>query len=341
MKIGKHHFPQLLSQVPLILAPMAGVTDLPFRKLCMKYGATAAISEMISAKPELWQTQKSLQRQHHCKEAGIRWVQIAGADADIIALAAKYNADSGADIIDINMGCPAKKVCNKAAGSALLAKPKLVAEILTQAVNAVDIPVTLKIRTGSDSNNRNATEIAHIAEDCGIQALTIHGRTRACKFAGPVEYDSIKKVKQQVQIPVIANGDIDSAEKARLVIEHTQADALMIGRGAQGKPWIFNEILHFLAHSQLSSDFVPLELTNKAIGEILQSHVIALHRFYGEKMGLRIARKHVGWYLKNLTVEKEFRKHFNKIENAALQLVTLKQRFNFPTDDYRLMIKAS
>lgn len=320
---------------------MAGVTDLPFRKLCMKYGATAAISEMISAKPELWQTQKSLQRQHHCKEAGIRWIQIAGADAAVIAKAAKYNADQGADIIDINMGCPAKKVCNKAAGSALLANPKLVAEILTQTVKAIDIPVTLKIRTGSNTNNRNATEIAHIAEDCGIQALTIHGRTRECKFDGLVEYESIREVKQQIQIPVIANGDIDSAEKAKQVLEQTQADALMIGRAAQGKPWIFHEIEHFLAHHQLSTDFVPLKLADQVIGDILQSHVAELHHFYGEKMGLRIARKHVGWYLKNLPFEREFRKQFNRIENAASQLVSLKQKFNYLANDYRLMIKAS
>ncbi len=342
LNIGKHCFRKKnQSRVPLILAPMAGITDLPFRKLCIKYGASAAISEMISAKPELWQTQKSLQRQHHCKQAGIRWVQIAGADARMMALAAKYNADLGADIIDINMGCPAKKVCNKAAGSALLSQPERVADILTQVVKAVDIPVTLKIRTGSDPQNRNAPEIARIAQACGIRALTIHGRTRECKFAGAVEYDSIRAVKQQIQIPVIANGDIDSAQKARQVLEQTQADALMIGRSARGKPWIFAEIQHFLAHNQLSAEFVPLKLTARAMGEIMQTHVAALHRFYGDKVGLRIARKHVGWYLKNLPNENNFRRQFNKIKRAAQQRVLIKQKFDYLDDDFPLMIKAS
>ncbi len=328
LKIGTHHFTNTSTETPLILAPMAGVTDLPFRRLCIKYGASAAVSEMIAAKPALWKTQKSLKRQHHHHEAGVRWVQIAGADAALMAQAAKYNANLGADIIDINMGCPAKKVCRKAAGSALLQHPRLVGEILTAVVRAVDKPVTLKIRTGSDKENRNALEIAKIAEDCGIQALTIHGRTRACKFVGAVEYDTIHEVKKQVKIPVIANGDIDSPEKARLVLLQTGADALMIGRAAQGKPWIFQEIRHYLAHAQILENYRPLRLSEKDIGQILLHHVSALHEFYGEHMGLRIARKHVGWYLNDLPFGDIFKKQFNKIENAALQLLTLNDKFN-------------
>ncbi len=318
MQIGPH-----LLDNPVILAPMAGVTDLPFRKLCMKFGAAIAISEMLTADPSLWNTNKSLKRMDHTDELGVRWVQIAGSDPQMLAQAAQFNEKRGAQIIDINMGCPAKKVCLKAAGSALLSDPQKVQAILEKVSEAVKIPVTLKIRTGPDLTNRNAEQIAQIAQDAGIKALSIHGRTRACRFEGTAEYDTIAKVKKLVQIPVIANGDITSPEQAKKILDFTAADAIMIGRAAQGRPWIFREINHYLQ----TGEILPLPELSQ-IGQILLEHVKALHQFYGELSGLRIARKHVGWYLKNHPQGAEIRTSFNKINCPVNQLDFLYQNFN-------------
>ena len=310
MNIGPY---QLAS--PVILAPMAGITDQPFRQLCRQLGAGLAVSEMVSSNPDLRNSRKTQLRLNHKDESAPISVQIAGTEAQQMADAARYNMDRGAQIIDLNMGCPAKKVCNVAAGSALLKDEKKVADILQAVVNAVDIPVTLKIRTGWDKENKNAVDIAKIAENSGIQALTIHGRTRECKFNGEVEYDTIAEVKASIQIPVIANGDIDSPEKAKQVLDYTNADAIMIGRAAQGRPWIFREINYFLETGQT---LAPPELDE--ISELLQNHLINLHLFYGEYMGVRIARKHINWYCKQQQGAEEFRKRINTIENPAQQL---------------------
>ncbi|MET0010120.1 MAG: tRNA dihydrouridine synthase DusB, partial [Candidatus Thiodiazotropha sp. 6PLUC4] len=277
----------------LFLAPMAGVTDRPFRQLCRSLGAGVAVSEMISADASLWGTKKSVRRLDHEGEDAPISVQILGSDPEMMARAACANVEMGAQIIDINMGCPAKKVCKRAAGSALLEDEPLVAEILKATVDAVDVPVTLKIRTGSDPQNRNGLRIAEIAEDAGIQALSIHGRTRACKFSGHAEYETIRQIKQMITIPVIANGDIDSPHKAAEVFERTGADALMIGRAAQGRPWIFNEIDNYLKTGRL----LP-EPELEWVAGILTKHVQQLHLFYGEYLGVRIARKHIAWYSK-------------------------------------------
>jgi len=277
----------------LILAPMAGVTDQPFRQLCRQLGAGLTVSEMTSANPKLWHTRKSQLRRQHSGEPAPISVQIAGGDAEMMATAAQQNYAEGAQIIDINMGCPAKKVCKKAAGSALLADETLVKDILETTVKAVPIPVTLKIRTGTNPSQRNALRIAQIAEDCGIQALAIHGRTRACGYTGAVEYSTIAQIKKAVSIPIIANGDIDCAAKAQYVLEETGADGLMIGRAAQGRPWVFREIDHFLNTGEHLPEPAPTE-----VRDILMSHLETLHHFYGELQGLRIARKHIGWYLK-------------------------------------------
>ncbi len=302
---------------------MAGVTDRPFRELCLRYGAGMAVSEMMSSNPKLWKTSKSKQRMVHQGESGIRSVQIAGADPQLMADAAQFSVENGAQIIDINMGCPAKKVNKKLAGSALLRHPDIIQDILKAVVNAVDVPVTLKTRTGWDPDNKNCVQIAKLAEDCGIQALALHGRTKVCMYKGQAEYDSIKAVKQAISIPVIANGDIDSPEKAKYVLEYTGADALMIGRPAQGRPWIFQEILHFLE----SGTTIP-ELPNSEVKGILLGHVNALHTFYGEYLGPRIARKHVGWYLKEHEQAGEFRRTFNAIDVAQLQLEALEGYFD-------------
>ncbi len=299
---------------------MAGVTDLPFRKLCIANGAAAAVSEMLASNPLLWHTKKSQKRMDHSNEAGLRWVQIAGSEPEQMAQAAQYNAKMGAHIIDINMGCPAKKVCKKAAGSALLSDPKKVRKILQRVVDAVNIPVTLKIRTGSEPNSRNALEIAQIAEETGIQALTIHGRTRACKFSGEAEFQTIAEVKKAINIPVIANGDINSVLKAKTILDFTAADGIMIGRAAQGQPWLFNQIRHYLATGKCYPQPGMAEIT-----QILLDHVIALHQFYGIHMGVKIARKHVGWYLENLQAGKAFRKDFNQIDGAVMQLNWIQQ----------------
>lgn len=317
LKIGPY---QLKNQ--LIVAPMAGVTDRPFRELCLRYGAGMAVSEMMSSNPDLWKTSKSQNRMVHEGESGVRSVQIAGADPTLMAEAAQFSVENGAKIIDINMGCPAKKVNKRLAGSALLQHPELIEDILRTVVDAVDVPVTLKTRTGWDLDNRNCVNIAQLAEQCGIQALALHGRTKACMYKGEAEYDYIKAAKKAVSIPVIANGDIDSPEKARFVLDYTGADALMIGRPAQGRPWIFQEIHHYLT----TGEHLPAPSMDE-VGGIMQDHVQELHRFYGEYLGLRIARKHVSWYLKEHAPAGDFRRTFNAIEDAQQQLDALQGYF--------------
>ena len=307
----------------VILAPMAGVTDQPFRRLCKRMGAGLVVSEMVTSDTRLWKSRKSSFRLNHQGETEPRSVQIAGGDSAMMADAAQMNVERGAQIIDINMGCPAKKVCNKAAGSALMKDEKLVTEILNAVVQAVDVPVTLKIRTGWDTSNRNGVNIAKIAEDSGIQALSVHGRTRSCGYKGEAEYNTIATINNSVSIPVFANGDITSPQKAKFVLDHTGCSAVMIGRGAQGQPWLFREIDHYLR----TGDILPSPETNE-IREILLGHVQELHNFYGEYLGLRIARKHVGWYLQNQPEGSSFRKHFNLIETAADQTAAIKQYFD-------------
>ncbi|MAD10596.1 MAG: tRNA dihydrouridine synthase DusB [Alteromonas sp.] len=307
----------------LMLAPMAGVTDRPFRQLCRRLGAGLVVSEMLSSNPRVWNTAKSMQRMDHSGESGIRSVQIAGADPDLMAEAAKFNVANGAQIIDINMGCPAKKVNKKLAGSALLQYPDLVESIVRSVVDAVSVPVTLKIRTGWDTDNRNGVEIARIAQENGIQSLAVHGRTRACMYKGFAEYDTIRNIKQAVSIPVVANGDITSPEKAREVLEYTEADALMIGRGAQGNPWIFREVSHFL---NTGERLAPPSLMEQH--SVLKEHVTAVHAFYGAQNGVRIARKHVGWYLMEHDKDRQFRKVFNALESAEEQLQAIDHYFN-------------
>jgi tRNA-dihydrouridine synthase B len=310
MRIGSHSI-----DPPVILAPMAGVTDKPFRQLCKQLGAGLAVSEMTTADPRLWNTTKSLRRMDHAGEPDPVSVQIAGYDPAMLAQAARYNADSGAQIIDINMGCPAKKVCNVWSGSALLQDEALVARICRAVVDAVDVPVTLKIRTGWDREHKNALNIARIAEDSGIAALAVHGRTRADRYEGVAEYDTIAAVKASVGIPVMANGDIDSPVKARFVLDSTQCDAVMIGRPAQGRPWIFREIAHHLSTGELLREPDVIE-----VRAILLGHLHALYAFYGETMGVRIARKHLGWYAKDRTENAAFRSVVNRAETAAEQL---------------------
>ncbi len=317
MQIGSYSLPN-----NLVVAPMAGVTDRPFRKLCRHLGAGLAVSEMVASNPALRGTLKTRRRMDHIGEVVPVSVQIAGADAQQLAEAARFNVDRGAQIIDINMGCPAKKVCNVAAGSALLKDEGLVARIVGAVVAAVNVPVTLKIRTGWDRNSRNAVRIAVIAEAAGIQALSVHGRTRADAFQGTAEYDTIAAVKAKVKIPVIANGDINGPEKAREVLRHTGADALMIGRAAQGNPWIFREIDYFLVNAKLA-DAPGID----EIRTVLLGHVQELHRFYGELQGLRVARKHVSWYTAGFARGTEFRQRFNRLESAQAQIDALESYF--------------
>ncbi|MCW8857629.1 MAG: tRNA dihydrouridine synthase DusB [Kangiella sp.] len=317
MRIGPYQLDN-----PLILAPMAGVTDRPFRQLCKELGAGLTVSEMIAANPQLRNTRKSIQRSNHQGEPGIRSVQIAGAEPDMLAQAAQYNVQNGAEIIDINMGCPAKKVCKKAAGSALLQDPQLVEDILNAVVAAVEVPVTLKIRTGWNHDNRNGVQIAQIAEQAGIQALVVHGRTRADKYLGNAEYDTIAAIKQSVSIPVVANGDITSPEKAKFVLDYTGVDGLMIGRGAQGNPWIFREVWHYLQTGEKLAAPGWQE-----VRQVLLGHITALHEFYGAVMGPRIARKHVSWYLQEQADANEFRRTFNAIDDGAEQLGVLDRYF--------------
>jgi putative TIM-barrel protein, nifR3 family len=318
MQIGPYSLP-----APVIVAPMAGVSDQPFRQLCLRMGAGMAVSEMMSANPDTWDTDKSLKRMYLADEPGIRAVQIVGAEPDWMAEAARHSVTAGAQIVDINMGCPAKKINRRLAGSALLQDPALVREILQTVVAAVDVPVTLKIRTGWDTEHRNGIEIAEIAEACGIQALTVHGRTRACLFNGQAEYETIKAIKQHISIPVVANGDIDTPQKAQAVLEYTGADAIMIGRAAQGQPWLFNRIRHFLTHgSDLASP------TWDEVRSIVLEHVAALHQFYGEYKGVRFARKHVAWYLERYESAKNFRRGFNALTSAEEQLGALELFFS-------------
>lgn len=318
MQIGPHTL-----ETPLIVAPMAGVTDRPFRELCLRLGAGMAVSEMLLANPDVWDTQKTRMRMDHSAEGGLRSVQIAGADPEMMAFAARYNVEQGAQIVDINMGCPAKKVNKKLAGSALLRQPDLVRTICRAVVDAVEVPVTLKIRTGWDPDNRNGEEIARIAEDCGIAALAVHGRTRTDLYRGEAEYDTIRAIKQAVSIPVVANGDIDSPEKARYVLDYTGVDAVMIGRAAQGRPWIFREIRHFL---ETGTKLPPPE--REEVRTLMNEHVTNLHQFYGVYLGARIARKHVGWYLDEEETGREFRKHFNALDCADAQLEALEAYFD-------------
>jgi tRNA-dihydrouridine synthase B len=307
----------------LAVAPMAGVTDRPFRQLCKRLGAGYAVSEMVASNPMLRDTGKSQRRTDHAGEVAPIAVQIAGADPLMMAEAARYNVGRGAQIIDINMGCPAKKVCNVAAGSALLRDEALVAAIVTAVVRAVEVPVTLKIRTGWDTGSRNAVRIARIAEDAGIRALAVHGRTRACAYVGPVEYDTIRAVKAAVAIPVIANGDIDTPERAKQVLDYTGADALMIGRAAQGRPWIFREIGHYLEHGA----HLPAPTVAEA-RTLIALHLADHYAFYGEAAGVRIARKHLGWYTQQLAGGEAFRREVNAAESVRAQLDALRRLFD-------------
>jgi tRNA-dihydrouridine synthase B len=306
----------------LIVAPMAGVTDRPFRQLCKTMGAGMAVSEMVASNSLLWGSEKTRRRANHDGEVDPISVQIAGADPKMLSEAAQYNVDQGAQIIDINMGCPAKKVCNVMAGSALLRDERLVGDILETVVEAVNAPVTLKIRTGWDCANRNALRIARIAENAGVQALTIHGRTRACGFSGEAEYDTIAAVKAEVEIPVIANGDIDTPERAREVLGYTKADAVMIGRAAQGRPWMFREIEHFL---ETGEHLPPPEVSE--IRRVLVAHLHDLYEFYGEYTGVRVARKHISWYTKGLAGSAAFRHAMNRLESSAEQLAAVEAFF--------------
>ena len=302
---------------------MAGVTDRPFRQLCKKLGAGMAVSEMVTSNSLLYGSAKTLRRANHEGEVNPISVQIAGADPKMMAEAAKYNVDNGAQIIDINMGCPAKKICNVMAGSALLRDESLVAQILRAVVYAVDVPITLKIRTGWDKQNRNAVAIARMAEDIGVQALAMHGRTRACAYTGDAEYETIAAVKQAINIPLIANGDITTPEKARFVLQQTGADAVMIGRAAQGRPWIFREIEHYL---KTGTHLPPPKVSE--IHRVMLEHLHDLYRFYGDLTGMRMARKHISWYTKGLVGSANFRHNMNQLQTIELQLAAINEFFS-------------
>ena len=313
MQIGAH-----MLRNNLFVAPMAGVTDRPFRQLCKRFGAGLAISEMVSSNSLLWGSEKTLRRANHEGEVSPISVQIAGADPQMMADAARYNVDQGAQIIDINMGCPAKKVCNVMAGSALMKDEPLVARILDAVVCAVDVPVTLKFRTGWDKENKNALSVAKIAEESGIQLISIHGRTRACGYSGHAEYDTIRAVKQVTRLPVIANGDITTPEEARQVLEYTGADGVMIGRAAQGRPWIFREIEHYLQ----TGDTLPPPLVSE-IRTVLIEHLHDLYAFYGSDTGVKVARKHISWYTKGLHGSAAFRRAMNQLANCDEQFAAV------------------
>ncbi len=309
MRIGSH---ELKSRV--FAAPMAGVTDRPFRRLCRQLGAGYAVAEMAASNPRLWASEKTMRRLNHDGERAPVAVQLAGADPQMLAEAARYNVDRGAQIIDINMGCPARKVCSVAAGSALLKDESLVARILAAVVSAVDVPVTLKFRTGWSPENRNAIAVARLAQDVGIRMLTLHGRTRACGFGGTAEYETIAAVKRAVSIPVIANGDIDTPQKARDVLTATGADAVMIGRAAQGRPWIFREIEHFL---RTGEDLPPPTVAE--VRPLLREHLDEHDRFYGVALGVRTARKHIIWYTRRLVGGEAFCERMNQLDEPAAQ----------------------
>lgn len=322
LTIGPYTLPN-----PVVLAPMAGVTDRPFRQLCRQLGAGLVVGEMVSANPDTRNTRKSTLRLDHTGEPEPIAVQIVGGDPETMALAAKFNVENGAQIIDINMGCPAKKVCNKAAGSALLKDEALVKDILQAVIESVSVPVTLKIRTGWDAQQRNGVRIAQIAEQAGIVSLAVHGRTRDCGYKDTVEYETIRDIKQSIGIPVFANGDITDAKKAVDVMRFTGADGVLIGRAAQGKPWIFREVAHYLATGELLAAPQIDEVEH-----ILLSHLQALHEFYGDVMGVRIARKHVGWYLEKQQDDSGFKRLFNQLTDTQAQHNTIQQWFK----EYRL-----
>lgn len=307
---------------PVVLAPMAGVTDQPFRLLCKRLGAGLVVAEMLTSDTRLWNTRKSQLRLIHQDEPEPRSVQIAGTEPLQMAQAARLCVERGAQIIDINMGCPAKKVCKKAAGSALLKDEVLVRSILDAVIAAVDVPVTLKIRTGWSVDQRNGLTIAQIAEQCGIQALTVHGRTRACAYKGQVEYDTIARIKDAVSIPIIANGDITSPQQAHHVLQYTNADGIMIGRAAQGNPWLFREIQHYLE----TGETLPAP-SYKEVKAVIIEHLHRLHEFYGDHMGVRIARKHLGWYVQHLPMGAQFKSRFNQLEIASEQLASAQEYF--------------
>ena len=317
MQIGNH-----ILKNNLVVAPMAGVTDRPFRQLCKKLGAGLAVSEMVTSNSLLYGSENTRRRANHEGEVDPISVQIAGADPKMMAEAARYNVDNGAQIIDINMGCPAKKICNVMAGSALLKDEPLVSQILKAVVGAVNVPVTLKIRTGWDKQNRNAIAIAKMAEDIGVKALAMHGRTRACLYMGDAEYDTIAAVKQAVNIPLIANGDITTPEKAKYVLDYTGADAVMIGRAAQGRPWIFREIEHYL---KTGTHLLPP--TVEEIHTVMLEHINDLYGFYGELAGMRVARKHISWYTKGLAGSANFRHNMNTLQTIELQQQAINEFF--------------
>lgn len=317
MKIGAHALPSAV-----FVAPMAGITDRPFRRLARRYGAGLAVSEMVSARPELRATRKSLLRLDHAGEPGPVSVQIAGAEPAMLADAARYNVERGAELIDINMGCPAKKVCNVAAGSALLSDETLVARIVEAVVAAVPVPVTVKIRTGPNPAQRNAVRIARLVEAAGAQLLAIHGRTRACMFEGQAEYDTIAEVKSRIRIPVIANGDINTPEDAKRVLALTGADGIMIGRAAQGRPWLFRQVTQFLATGELLPAPQPRE-----IGAVLVEHLDGLYDLYGDEQGTRVARKHIGWTVSELPGGEGLRAAVNGMTAAHAQRTAVNDYF--------------
>jgi tRNA-dihydrouridine synthase B len=322
-KVGPVRIGPYVLSSNVILAPMAGVTDRPFRLLCRRFGAGLAASEMLTADVRLWDTKKSRLRRDHAGEPSPRVVQIAGFDPQMMADAARRNIDAGAEIIDINMGCPAKKVCNRLAGSALMQDEALVARILYTVARAVSAPVMLKTRTGWDRSNKNGTLIAAIAEDCGIQALAIHGRTRADMYQGNAEHETVAAIKARIKIPVFANGDIDSPERAREVLALTQCDGVMIGRAAQGRPWIFDEVNFFLQGGELRR-----ELALENVRDIMRAHLEDLYALYGDETGVRVARKHLSWYFRQHPGQEALRNRLVTIETPALQLSTLLEHFD-------------
>ncbi|MBI5909013.1 MAG: tRNA dihydrouridine synthase DusB [Betaproteobacteria bacterium] len=318
MRIGPH-----VLRNNLFVAPMAGVTDRPFRQLCKRFGAGMAVSEMVASNSLLWGSAKTRRRANHAGEPAPISVQIAGADPRMMAEAARYNVGEGAQIIDINMGCPAKKVCNVMAGSALLKDELLVGRILQAVVKAVDVPVTLKFRTGWDQHNKNALTVARIAADSGIQLLSIHGRTRACGYTGHAEYDTIAEVKRATRLPVVANGDITTPQKAKYVLDYTRADGIMIGRAAQGRPWIFREIDYYLK----TGVHLPAPPVTE-IHQVLIAHLHELYAFYGVDTGVKIARKHISWYTKGLAGSAGFRHAMNQLPGIEEQLAAVNRFFD-------------
>ena len=324
MKIGPH-----VLRNNLFVAPMAGVTDRPFRQLCKRFGAGMAVSEMVASNSLLWGSEKTRRRANHEGEPDPISVQIAGADPKMMADAASYNVGQGAQIIDINMGCPAKKICNVMAGSALLKDEALVGRILEAVVKAVEVPVTLKFRTGWDQNNKNALTVARIAAESGIQLLSIHGRTRACGYTGHAEYDTIAEVKGATRLPVVANGDITTPQKAKYVLDYTKADGIMIGRAAQGRPWIFREIEHYLK----TGAQLPPPLVSE-IHQVLIAHLHDLYAFYGTDTGVKIARKHISWYTKGLAGSASFRHAMNQLQSVEEQLAAVNRFFDQQAQEY-------